>query len=105
MPMVSVCFLPFDEVFEFDVGVAVLAVFEGLTTIDADGLLGARMYATEADGAVVADEGDKTALRADRRQTVLWTDRRQSDVVHRADTGACLATRAFVFIHHGMECT
>ena len=51
--------LSLNQVFEFDVGMAVLTLFKCLTTVDADGLLWAHMHASEAHGAVVADMGNR----------------------------------------------
>ena len=76
------------QVFQFDVGMAVLTLLESLATIDADSLMRANMYAREADGTVVADMG-------------FLLDH---NIAHRADTRAGLATGTFGFVDYRMEC-
>ena len=67
---------------------AVLTLFKCLTTVDADSLMRANMYAREADGTVVANMG-------------FLLDH---NIAHRADTRTGLATRTFGFIDYRMEC-
>ena len=78
---------------------AVLAVLEGLVTVRANGLLWTSVHASETHGAVVTDGSDKTALRADRRQTILRTDRTQTYVLHWANANAGVTADTFVGVH------
>ena len=50
--------LSLNQVFEFDVGMAVLTLLESLATVRANSLLRTDVHTSEARGAVVADEGD-----------------------------------------------
>ena len=45
------------QVFEFDIGMAVLTLLESLTTVRANSLLRTDVHTSEARGAVVADDG------------------------------------------------
>ena len=87
MIIVQFMSLSLNQVFEFDVRMAVLTLFKCLTTVDADGLLWADMDTAEADGTVVANMG-------------FLLDH---NIAHRADTRTGLATGTFVFVDHRME--
>ena len=77
-------YLSKQQVFQFDLRMAVLTLFARLLTIRTDGLLRTSMNARKAHGTTVADEG-----------FVI----RQADVLHRTDTHASTTTCTLVGFH------
>jgi hypothetical protein len=72
------------QVFQFDLRMAVLTFFARFLTVRTDGLLRTSMNARETHGTTVADEGFVV---------------RQADVPHRADPYAGATTGTLVGIH------
>ena len=78
------CSLSKKQVLQFDLRMTVLAVRKRFVSVCRDSLLCAGVDASEADGAMVAEDGFAV---------------READVIHRADAYACIASDTLVGIH------
>ena len=79
-----ICYLSEQQVFQFDLRMAVLTIFAYLLTVRADGLLRTSMNARETHGTMVAGESFVV---------------RQADVLHRTNSYARTATVTLVRNH------
>ena len=82
-------YLSKQQVFQFDLRMAVLTLFVRLLTVRADSLLRTSMNARKAHSTTVADEGDLNG----------FASRLENYIVHRTDTHASTTAGTLVGIH------
>ena len=93
-----------EQVFEVNLRMSVLAIFTGLLTIRADGLLRAGMHTSETHSTTVTNNRDLTGFVYRSGNTIgailsQITSLPETYIIHRADTHACVATGTLVRNH------